>query len=87
MPSIIPSSSPILDSSDSFPASVPLPPMKTAKVESLPVVLPMKVTISEPQKHQDGTQGAFVTWLLTTNVKLKHVACNKNNTCILLDKC
>jgi hypothetical protein len=27
----------------------------------------MVVTISDPQKHQDATQGTFITYLVTTN--------------------
>ncbi|KAI8637686.1 hypothetical protein BD408DRAFT_447423 [Parasitella parasitica] len=82
LPPIIPSSSPILDSMDSLPTST-TPPTPTAKPpfvppKSKPVELGnpeiahMEITISDPQKHQDATQGTFITYLVTTNTQVEN---------------
>lgn len=83
LPPIIPSSSPIIDSMDSLPTSAtpptpaksPFVPPKSKPVElsNVAEVVAMDITISEPQKHQDATQGAFITYLVTTNVNIDNV--------------
>lgn len=83
LPPIIPSSSPIIDSMDSLPTSAtpptpaksPFVPPKSKPVElsNAAEVVAMDITISEPQKYQDATQGAFITYLVTTNVNIDNV--------------
>lgn len=64
---------------DSLPTSVtpptptksPFVPPKSKPVELNNIqLLSMVVTISDPQKHQDPTQGAFITYLVTTNASI-----------------
>ncbi|CAO3641176.1 unnamed protein product [Mucor fragilis] len=87
LPPIIPSSSPIIDSMDSLPTSeTPPTPTKSPFVPptSKPVelsnaieVLTMDITISDPQKHQDATQGAFITYLVATNTQVENFSSSK----------
>ncbi|KAI8390057.1 hypothetical protein BD560DRAFT_379787 [Blakeslea trispora] len=87
LPSIIPSSSPILDSSDSFivtndnrpsppshtkssPSSSSLPSNKPSEAVEQPTLVPMTITVADPQKHHD-PQGAFITYLITTHTEIK----------------
>ncbi|KAK4512097.1 uncharacterized protein ATC70_013340 [Mucor velutinosus] len=82
LPPIIPSSSPIIDSMDSLPASTtpptptksPFVPPKSKPIELSNAIEPlaMDITISDPQKHQDATQGAFISYLVTTNTQVEN---------------
>ncbi|KAL0137534.1 hypothetical protein V8B55DRAFT_1529229 [Mucor lusitanicus] len=88
LPPIIPSSSPIIDSMDALPTSA-TPPTTTTKSSFVPPkskpvelsnaiqVLAMDITISDPQKHQDATQGAFITYLVTTNTQVENFSSSK----------
>ncbi|GAN06436.1 lipid binding protein [Mucor ambiguus] len=87
LPPVIPSSSPIIDSMDSLPTSAtpptptksPFVPPKSKSVElsNAIEVVAMDIIISDPQKHQDATQGAFITYLITTNTQVENFSSSK----------
>lgn len=77
LPPIIPSSSPIIDSMESLPTnatpatatkSLFLPPKSKCAELDNSKLLAMAIIISDPQKHQDPTQGTYISYLVTTNV-------------------
>lgn len=48
------------------------------KKEETLEILPMTITVDEPRKHNDPTQGTYVTYFVSTQVKLQFFLKKKN---------